>query len=146
MDLKIGYTEDKQIGFEDWEMYANASMRGFQVDIVPESIYYRFSLGFHATHHGLFNQLAAVATIFEGVAKTMHSNLLKATFPRSSQSKRPGSRQHISKPSGMMAQGDARFHGIDEDAMIRDASSAREANLAPTLPTPWSRKLRPRRA
>lgn len=26
-----GYTEDYGIGYEDWEMYANATLRGFQV-------------------------------------------------------------------------------------------------------------------
>ena len=26
-----GYTEDHGVGFEDWEMYANASLRGFKV-------------------------------------------------------------------------------------------------------------------
>ena len=28
------------MGFEDWEMYANATLRGFRVDIIPESVYY----------------------------------------------------------------------------------------------------------
>ena len=122
-----GYTEDKQIGFEDWEMYANASMRGFQVDIVPESIYYyRFSQGsMQRTTDYLINRKRSLRPYLRTLPKTMHSNLLKAAFPRSSQSKRPGSRQHIGKPSGMMAQGDARFHGIDEDAMIRDGGVPR---------------------
>lgn len=26
-----GYTEDFGIGYEDWELYANATLRGFQV-------------------------------------------------------------------------------------------------------------------
>ena len=122
-----GYTEDKQIGFEDWEMYANASMRGFQVDIVPESIYYyRFSQGsMQRTTDYLINRKRSLRPYLRTLPKTMHSNLLKAAFPRSSQSKRPGSRQHIGKTSGMMAQGDARFHGIDEDAMIRDGGVPR---------------------
>ena len=30
-----GYTEDYGIGFEDWEMYANASLRGFKARAQP---------------------------------------------------------------------------------------------------------------
>jgi len=55
----------------------------------------------------------------------MHSNLLKAAFPRSSSKGKRRGNDGTAKPSGMMAQGDARFHGIDEDTMIREG---REGN------------------
>jgi glycosyltransferase involved in cell wall biosynthesis len=119
-----GYTEDKQIGFEDWEMYANASMRGFQVDIVPESVYYyRFSQGsMQRTTDYLINRKRSLRPYLRTLPKAMHSNLLKAAFPKASNNK---NKQNIGKPSGMMAQGDARFHGVDEDTLIREGERQR---------------------
>lgn len=124
-----GYTEDKQIGFEDWEMYANASMRGFQVDIVPESVYYyRFSQGsMQRTTDYLINRKRSLRPYLRTLPKAMHSNLLKAAFPKSSSKGKRRGTDGTAKPSGMMAQGDARFHGIDEDTMIREG---REGNGA----------------
>ena len=105
-------------------MYANASMRGFQVDIVPESVYYyRFSQGsMQRTTDYLINRKRSLRPYLRTLPKAMHSNLLKAAFPKASNNK---NKQNIGKPSGMMAQGDARFHGVDEDTLIREGERQR---------------------
>lgn len=123
-----GYTEDKQIGFEDWEMYANASIRGFRVDIVPESIYYyRFSRGsMQRTTDYLINRKRSLRPYLKTLPKSAHASLLKAAFPR--QPKKSSSKSSaaatFAKPSGMMRQGDARFHGIDEDSFVAGTGTA----------------------
>ena len=41
-----GYTEDRGVGYEDWEFYARAARAGFAVDTVPAALYlYRFTPG-----------------------------------------------------------------------------------------------------
>eukprot|EP00899_Mesostigma_viride_P006830 jgi/Mesvir1/16148/Mv08419-RA.3 len=45
--LSLGkYTEDKGVGYEDWEIYAKAVLQGYTLEIVPLALYhYRFTAG-----------------------------------------------------------------------------------------------------
>lgn len=41
-----GYSEDRKLGYEDWELYARAAYAGFTLEVVPEALYhYRFTAG-----------------------------------------------------------------------------------------------------
>ena len=41
-----GYTTDKHVGYEDWEVYSKASLDGFDLQTVPRAMYfYRFTSG-----------------------------------------------------------------------------------------------------
>ena len=41
-----GYTTDRGIGYEDWEMYAKLSLGGYELQVVPYALYhYRFTGG-----------------------------------------------------------------------------------------------------
>uniref|UniRef100_A0A061RV84 Succinoglycan biosynthesis protein ExoO n=1 Tax=Tetraselmis sp. GSL018 TaxID=582737 RepID=A0A061RV84_9CHLO len=45
--LKMGgYSEDRGIGYEDWELYSRAVLKGYNLMVVPEALYwYRFTGG-----------------------------------------------------------------------------------------------------
>lgn len=113
-----GYTEDYGVGFEDWEMYANASLRGFQVDIVPESVYfYRFTPGSMQRSTNYFvNRRRSLRPYLNSLPPALHRTILQAVFPR----KADGT---IGAPTGLAAEGDARFHGVDEGAFLAQAAS-----------------------
>ena len=39
--LKLGgFPEDTSVGYEDWALFANATMHGYAVDVVPEALFY----------------------------------------------------------------------------------------------------------
>lgn len=41
-----GFTEDRGVGHEDWELWARAVLRGFNLQVVPEALYwYRLAGG-----------------------------------------------------------------------------------------------------
>jgi len=41
-----GYTEDRNVGYEDWELYSKAVLEGFTLEVVPLGLYhYRFTGG-----------------------------------------------------------------------------------------------------
>lgn len=41
-----GYTTDRGLGYEDWELYSRAALKGYELQVVPESLYhYRFTQG-----------------------------------------------------------------------------------------------------
>lgn len=41
-----GYSEDRKLGYEDWELYTRAVYAGFTLEVVPEALYhYRFTAG-----------------------------------------------------------------------------------------------------
>ena len=41
-----GYSEDRHVGYEDWEMYSTASLAGYHLETVPKAMYfYRFTPG-----------------------------------------------------------------------------------------------------
>ena len=41
-----GYTTDKHVGYEDWEVYSKAALNGFDLQTVPRAMYfYRFTSG-----------------------------------------------------------------------------------------------------
>lgn len=104
-----GYTEDKNVGFEDWEMYANATLRGFRVDIIPESVYYyRFTKGsMQRSTDYLRNRRRSLRPYLHSLPPEVHPVLLQAVFPK----KADGS---VGRPVGLAEQGDTRFHGFAE--------------------------------
>jgi predicted glycosyltransferase involved in capsule biosynthesis len=41
-----GYTEDRNLGYEDWELYSRIVMDGYVMQVVPQGLYhYRFTAG-----------------------------------------------------------------------------------------------------
>ena len=41
-----GYSADRKLGYEDWELYSRAAYEGYSLQVVPESLYhYRFTAG-----------------------------------------------------------------------------------------------------
>jgi len=41
-----GYSEDKHLGYEDWELYSRIVMEGYTMQVLPEALYhYRFTVG-----------------------------------------------------------------------------------------------------
>jgi len=102
-----GYTEDYGVGFEDWEMYANASLRGFKVDIVPESLYhYRFTKGSMQKSTDFFrNRRRSLRPYLNSLPQQLHQVILNAVFPK----KADGS---IGKSRGLAAEGTTRFPGV----------------------------------
>jgi len=124
-----GYTEDYGVGFEDWEMYANASLRGFKVDIVPEAVYcYRFTQGSMQKTTDFFkNRRRSLRPYLDSLPDSLHSVILNAVFPR----RDDGS---ISRPVGLAAEGDSRFHGVDNivDAQLSAQNVGNAANSQQT--------------
>ncbi len=35
-----GYTEDRNVGHEDWEAYSRFALRGYRIEVIPESLFY----------------------------------------------------------------------------------------------------------
>ena len=101
-----GYTEDYGIGFEDWEMYANASLRGFKVDILPDAVYhYRFTPNSMQKTTDFFqNRRRSLRPYLNSLPKTLHDTILGAVFPRNADGT-------IAAPTGLAAQGTSRFFG-----------------------------------
>ena len=104
-----GYTEDYGVGYEDWEMYANASLRGFQVDVLPESVYhYRFTPGsMQKTTDYFRNRRRSLRPYLNSLPSQLHQLLLNAVLPR----RNDGS---VGKPTGLAAEGDSRFPGVTD--------------------------------
>lgn len=101
-----GYTEDYGIGFEDWEMYANASLRGFKVDVLPDAVYnYRFTPNsMQKTTNFFQNRRRSLRPYLNSLPSELHDTILGAVFPRNED----GS---IAAPTGLAAQGSSRFFG-----------------------------------
>ena len=101
-----GYTEDYGIGFEDWEMYANASLRGFKVDILPDAVYhYRFTPNSMQKTTDFFqNRRRSLRPYLNSLPKALHDTILGAVFPRNADGT-------IAAPTGLAAQGTSRFFG-----------------------------------
>ncbi|GHP10585.1 hypothetical protein PPROV_000931600 [Pycnococcus provasolii] len=110
--VKIGgYTEDYGVGFEDWEMYANATLRNFKVDIVPDALYfYRFTKGsMQKTTNYFTNRRRSLRPYLDSLPSNLHHVILSAVFPRTGDNSGAGS---PGKPTGLAAEGDSRFHGV----------------------------------
>jgi len=124
-----GYTEDHGVGFEDWEMYANASLRGFKVDIVPEAVYcYRFTQGSMQKSTDFFkNRRRSLRPYLDSLPESLHSVILNAVFPR-------GADGSISRGTGLAAEGGSRFHGVESmvDAQLR--AQTEQAPPPPQIP------------
>ena len=104
-----GYTEDYGVGFEDWEMYANATLRNFKVDILPDALYfYRFTKGsMQKTTNYFTNRRRSLRPYLNSLPASLHQVILSAVFPRTGDNAQtPG------KPTGLAAEGDSRFHGV----------------------------------
>lgn len=104
-----GYTEDYGVGFEDWELYANASLRGYRVDVLPESVYhYRFTPGsMQKTTDYFRNRRRSLRPYLNNLPQQLHQLLLNAVLPR----RNDGS---LGKPTGLAAEGDSRFPGVTD--------------------------------
>jgi hypothetical protein len=102
-----GYTEDYGVGFEDWEMYANASLRGFQVDVIPAALYhYRFTPNSMQKSTDYFrNRRRSLRPYLNSLPQELHQLLLNAVLPR----RNDGA---VGKPSGLAAEGESRFPGV----------------------------------
>ena len=102
-----GYTEDYGIGFEDWEMYANASLRGYKVDVVPDAVYhYRFTDGsMQKTTDFYKNRRRSLRPYLNSLPEELHDTILGAVFPRNADGT-------IAAPTGLAAQGTSRFPGV----------------------------------
>ena len=101
-----GYTEDYGIGFEDWEMYANASLRGFKVDVLPDAVYhYRFTPNsMQKTTNFFQNRRRSLRPYLNSLPPELHDTILGAVFPRNEDGT-------IAAPTGLAAQGTSRFFG-----------------------------------
>eukprot|EP00192_Tetraselmis_astigmatica_P010256 CAMPEP_0117676914 /NCGR_PEP_ID=MMETSP0804-20121206/16465_1 /TAXON_ID=1074897 /ORGANISM="Tetraselmis astigmatica, Strain CCMP880" /LENGTH=833 /DNA_ID=CAMNT_0005486161 /DNA_START=169 /DNA_END=2670 /DNA_ORIENTATION=+ len=124
-----GYTEDYGVGFEDWEMYANASLRGFQVDVLPEAVYhYRFTPNsMQKTTDYFRNRRRSLRPYLNTLPSALHQLLLNAVLPRRSD----GS---VGKPTGLAAEGESRFPGVtDRDGEVVGVSAG-EPFVDPTRP------------
>uniref|UniRef100_A0A061RCB2 Glycosyl transferase family 1 n=1 Tax=Tetraselmis sp. GSL018 TaxID=582737 RepID=A0A061RCB2_9CHLO len=129
-----GYTEDYGVGFEDWEMYANASLRGFQVDVLPESVYqYRFTRdSMQKTTDYFRNRRRSLRPYLNSLPKQLHSLLLNAVLPRRSD----GS---LGQPTGLAAEGESRFPGVtnregdlvDAGGILEDEEQQRNSAIDP---------------
>lgn len=128
-----GYTEDYGIGFEDWEMYANASLRGFKVDVVPEAVYnYRFTANsMQKTTNFYENRRRSIRPYLNSLPEALHDVILGAVFPR----KADGS---IAAPQGLAAQGTSRFPGATSsdgtptiNKATKEAGGTTNANVRP---------------
>jgi len=102
-----GYTEDYGVGFEDWELYANASLRGFTVDVVPAALYhYRFTPGSMQKSTDYFrNRRRSLRPYLRSLPPALHQLLLSAVLPR----RNDGS---VGRPGGLAAEGESRFPGV----------------------------------
>ncbi|KAK3260739.1 hypothetical protein CYMTET_30320 [Cymbomonas tetramitiformis] len=118
-----GYTTDHGVGFEDWELYANASLRGFKVDIVPEAVYcYRFTKGsMQKSTNYYVNRKRSLRPYLESLPESLHSVILNAVFPRRSD----GS---IGPATGLASEGASRFPGADNIIEEKLASAAPPAS------------------
>ena len=102
-----GYTEDRGVGMEDWEMYANASLHGYLVDVIPESLYR------HRLHPGALERTVdfaagrwrALRPYLERMPPELRVELLAQALPPA-----PGGR--VGPPRGLAAQGAARWLGL----------------------------------
>ena len=113
-----GYTEDYGIGFEDWEMYANASLRGFKVDVLPDAVYhYRFTPNsMQKTTNFFQNRRRSLRPYLNSLPPELHDTILGAVFPRNEDGT-------IAAPTGLAAQGTSRFFG----AARSDGTSVEES-------------------
>ncbi|UPR01444.1 glycosyltransferase [Chloropicon primus] len=121
-----GYTEDYGIGFEDWEMYANASLRGFKVDVLPDAVYhYRFTPNSMQKTTDFFkNRRRSLRPYLNSLPRELHDTLLGAVFPRNAD----GS---IAAPTGLAAQGTSRFFGAtkSDGTPLSSGSGSAQSNL-----------------
>ena len=65
-------------------MYANATLRGFRVDIIPESVYYyRFTKGsMQRSTDYLRNRRRSLRPYLNSLPPEVHPVLLQAVFPK----------------------------------------------------------------
>lgn len=71
-----GYSEDRNLGYEDWEFYSRLVMKGYALEVVPQPLYhYRFTAGSmqKSTSYSASRQRALRAYLEELDEKHSHS-------------------------------------------------------------------------